>query len=403
MHIVTIAQYYPPDLGGSSTRAYNVAQGLVRNNEKVTVITAFPHYPHGCIPEEYHGKLYTREYDEGVDLIRTYMLPIESKGLLYRIITFVTFILSSLIGLLVLTDVDVVWAANPDIFSLIPGVLYKLRFNCPLIFNVDDLSIEDVNNLSVLSNTSITLQLATLATKTLYRGVDAVTPISPGYFNTIHRFGVPMNRIKLLRGGVDLDIFKQNNHQPQEKFRIAYSGSFSIAYDFQQILAVAKELEDENIEFVIQGKGEQASLIRDTIHRKKLSNVTLIDEIFTRKEVSEFLSHASALILPLKDFTVPYPGISSKLYEYQALGKPIICCSEGQSALYVEETGSGLTLKPGDTAALKDAVLYLRDNHEASQRMGLSGRKYVADNVGINQIGAQMQQIMTQTISECLA
>ena len=35
-------------------------------------------------------------------------------------------------------------------------------------------------------------------------------------------------------------------------------------------------------------------------------------------------------------------GMSSKLYEYRAAGKPIIRYAEGQPADYVEDTGSGM-------------------------------------------------------------
>jgi len=46
-----------------------------------------------------------------------------------------------------------------------------------------------------------------------------------------------------------------------------------------------------------------------------------MDRILSRDEVAKLLSEADALILPLRDFGRPYLGISSKLYEYQAIGK----------------------------------------------------------------------------------
>ncbi|MCK4703008.1 glycosyltransferase, partial [Candidatus Bathyarchaeota archaeon] len=199
MHVLILAQYYPPDLGGSSTRAHNVARGLARNGVKATVVAAFPHYPHGEVPREYRWKPYRREYEDGVEVIRTFMLPIESKGLLYRVFTFMTFILSSLIGLLLVRDVDVVWAANPDIFSLIPGTLYKWVYRCPLIFNVDDLSMEDMDNLGLMGSGTVAFRLAKMLSAALYRGADAVTPLSPGYFDGIAKFGVPRSKMHLIR------------------------------------------------------------------------------------------------------------------------------------------------------------------------------------------------------------
>ena len=54
--------------------------------------------------------------------------------------------------------------------------------------------------------------------------------------------------------------------------------------------------------------------------------------------------------------------MSSKLYEYQAVGKPIICCSNGIPGTYVEETKSGLVVSPGDYEALTQAVINLKAN-----------------------------------------
>ena len=56
MKILIIAQYFYPDFGGASTRAFNVAKGLVNLGNTVKVVTAFPHYPHGRVPSRYKRK-----------------------------------------------------------------------------------------------------------------------------------------------------------------------------------------------------------------------------------------------------------------------------------------------------------------------------------------------------------
>ncbi|MCW4049047.1 MAG: glycosyltransferase family 4 protein [Candidatus Bathyarchaeota archaeon] len=399
MHVLILAQYFPPDIGGSSTRAYNVARGLVLNGIETTVVTAFPHYPHGDIPSEYQGKPFQIEKISGINVIRTYMVPLESKGLAHRVVTFITFILSSLIGLLLTENADAVWVANPDIFGIIPGLLYKWKYGCPLVFNVDDLSIEDVNNLDIMTEKSIIFKLAKGMSRFLYQRIDAVTPISPGYFEGIAKFGIPRSKMHLVRVGVDLATFKEPKEKPKNCFTIAYSGSFSIAYDFNQVIKAAKLMhQHKDIQFIIQGKGELGPRIKQSVHEHGLSNVSIRDEILTRNEVSEFLGNADVLILPLKDFGVPYPGISSKLYEYQALGKPIVCCTEGQSSKYVKKTNSGIIVKPGDHQALAEAVKYLYDHPDKADSLGTSGRKYVEKHVGIENIGLRMKKVIEYSI-----
>jgi glycosyltransferase involved in cell wall biosynthesis len=91
-------------------------------------------------------------------------------------------------------------------------------------------------------------------------------------------------------------------------------------------------------------------------------------------------------------------GISSKLYEYQAVGKPIICCAEGQPAEYVKETESGVVVKPGDYRALANTIIYLKENPEVAERLGISGRKYVERNLSIERIGSKMMLVFSYAL-----
>jgi len=49
MKVLVIAQYFPPDMGGASTRVSNVIKGLLNKGCNVTGIAAFPYYPHGKV------------------------------------------------------------------------------------------------------------------------------------------------------------------------------------------------------------------------------------------------------------------------------------------------------------------------------------------------------------------
>ena len=57
-------------MGGGATRAQNIAKGLVSADCKVTVLTAFPHYPAGKIPRKYRWKPFTFEKTDGIRIFR---------------------------------------------------------------------------------------------------------------------------------------------------------------------------------------------------------------------------------------------------------------------------------------------------------------------------------------------
>lgn len=391
-------------MGGGATRAYNIAKGLMLNNCKVTVVTAFPHYPKGDIPKKYRWKLLHVEWFENLKVIRTFVLPLASKGLIRRLIIFLSFALSSLLAIPLVGKINVIWVANPNILSIIPGFIYGLFKICPVALNVDDLWPEDLYSFKLIKKDSFISKIAEFLARIAYQKAKLITPISPGYVKVIvDKYKVNSNKIHVVKAGVDPDKFKplglgngKTNLSENSLFTVLYSGAFSVAYDFDQILMAAKLVENLNIKFVIQGEGELKDYIKHQIKKLGLKNVEVIDKIVSREKVVELLNIADALILPLKDSGKPYLGISSKLYEYQAVGKPIICCAAGQPAEYIKETNSGIVVKPGDYQSLAKAILYLKDNPEITRKLGYNGRQYVEENILIEKIGFDMKRLLEQ-------
>jgi len=394
LDVLIIAQYFPPDLGGSATRAYNVAKGLLLNGCEVTIVAAFPHYPDGKIPREYRWRPLKVEWFGKIRVVRTLMPPMKSKGFFKRILLVGFFAVSSLFAFPFVGKIDVIWAS-----SWLPGIVYSKVKRRPLALNVDDLTLKDLVGLKLLEEDSMNIKIGRLIYRVCYAEGDLVTPISPGYVETISmQYGVEKSKIHVVSGGVDLTVFKPSlsKHNSGGKFTVLYSGAFSVGYDFDQVLKAAKILEakDGEVEFVLQGKGELVDSIRSKIKELSLKNMRVIDKVIGREDVAELLNQADALILPLQDYGRPYLGISSKLYEYQAVGKPIICCANGQPAEYVKETNSGMVMEPGDHEALAKAAIYLKENLDVAQMMGRNGREYVENNLSIEVIGSQVKEIL---------
>ncbi|MGE5533261.1 MAG: glycosyltransferase family 4 protein, partial [Bacillota bacterium] len=324
-------------------------------------------------------------------VIRTFVLPLESKGLLKRLLVFWSFMVSSLFAFPFVGKFDFVWAANPDVFVLPSAIIYGGLKRKSVIANVDDLLIEDLYDLGLVEKGSVVSRIAEFSARLLFAKVKAATVISPGYIPTIARYGIDKRNITVVRVGVDLTVFRRYPKCKTEgKFTVIYSGGFSIAYDFEQVFKAAQLLEERepDIEFIIQGKGELVNSMVAAVKRLKINNVKIVDKLLSRSDVCRFLGAADVLILPLADFKTPYRGISSKLYEYQAVGKPIICCSKGGPKEYVDETSSGITVLPGDYEALAKAILFLKNNPEVACKMGKNGLSYVTRECSVDAIGS---------------
>jgi glycosyltransferase involved in cell wall biosynthesis len=374
------------------------------NGCEVTVVTAFPHYPSGNVPERYRWKPFVLEDVEGFRVVRTFVPPLASRGLIRRLVLFLSFIASSLFALPFVEEVDVIWAANPNVLSVFPASFYGFVKRKPVALNVDDLWPEDLHNFGLINEDSLVFKVMRFVAKFAYSKAGLITPISPGYVEVLcGNYGVNRERVHVVRAGVDLDTFRVIGNKSNcngKVFKVLYSGAFSVAYDFDQVLLAAKMLDNvDGVEFVLQGGGELTGYVKSRVKELRLNNVKVIDKIFSRAEVAKLLSEADVLVLPLRDFGTPYLGISSKLYEYQAVGKPIISCSIGVPSAYVKATNSGLIVNPGDPEALAKAVIELKENPSLARTMGENGRKYVENEASIEAIGLKMKRIF-ETIKQ---
>ena len=376
-----------------------MAKGLALNGCKVTVIAAVPHYPHGNIPKEYKWIPIKVERMDNFKVIRTFMPPIKSLGFFKRLLLIGSFTVTSLFAVPFVGKVDSVWAS-----SWAPGYIFSKIKRKPLALNVDDLTLEDLVDLELFEEDSLILKVGVAVYRLFFVKGDILTPISTGYFEIMSKkYAVKPERIHLVRGGVDLSTFKQSSTKldPDGKFIVLYSGAFSVAYDFEQIMQAAKIIEskDQNVEFIIQGAGELLGSMQKSLNKLHVKNVKIINKILSRAEVGKLLSEANVLLLPLAPFFKsgkPYRGMSSKLYEYQAVGKPIICCSKGVPSVYVEETNSGLVIEPGNFQELAKAILILKQNPVMSRLMGENGRKHVENEASIESVGLQMEKIFEE-------
>ena len=81
-----------------------------------------------------------------------------------------------------------------------------------------------------------------------------------------------------------------------------------------------------------------------------------------------------ALLRPVGDFEGSYP---SKIFEYMALGLPVITSNFPLYRSVVETHRCGFCLPPTDAAALTRALLFCIEQPEEARRLGRNGRQAV--------------------------
>jgi colanic acid biosynthesis glycosyl transferase WcaI len=398
MHILIIAQFFPPDFGGASTRAYNVAKGLTLQGCKVTVVCGFPHYPHGKIPSKYGRKFSVKEKMDNIDLIRTWVPSVPHTSNFNRLRSHFGFVFSSFLGSLKVNNFDIIISMNPNLFSFLPSLFCHYIRRREIIRNVDDLWPEIFYDLGIVKSKFLKTILDFFAYIS-YKVPKMIIPVSEGYVNTItNKYKIPKSKILVIEHGVDTKKFfpiKINNNSQKI---IMYSGAINIGYDFDLILNCAKILEHENIKFVIRGTGELSKSITNKIYKKSLSNVFLDTVLVDLKKLAEILNSADIFLLPMSQIKGIDTGLPTKILEYQAMGKPIVCVSNNEAGRYIEKTKSGLVTNSRDPKVLAKLILELINDKNLSKNLAQNGLNNIQNNLTLEQIGARFLQIIKSSL-----
>jgi glycosyltransferase involved in cell wall biosynthesis len=379
MNIVILTQYYLPEIGAPQRRLSHLAEVVTENGHRVTVLTAMPNYPTGKIYPGYSG--WTRiEGINGVRVVRTWIYPTQSVGIVRRLLNYFSFVCSALLlGGWQLEPCDYLVTESPPLFLGITGFLLSRWKRARWIFNVSDLWPESAVRLGMLNN-KFTLRLSEWLEAFCYHNAWLVTGQSKSIIGNIQqRF--PKVQTYHFSNGVDVVHFRPEFADSEVRATLhqnarcvaLYAGLHGLAQGLDQVVHAAELVPaDLELGIVLLGDGPtKAELIIDA-EARGLKNIQFLDPV-APSEMPGWIASADIALVMLKTYI---PGaVPSKLYEAMAAGVPVILVAEGESADIVRKHNAGIVITPGDITGLASALKTLASNSELRDELGANGRR----------------------------
>jgi L-malate glycosyltransferase len=163
----------------------------------------------------------------------------------------------------------------------------------------------------------------------------------------------------------------------------------------------AKLLESEPVFFIIRGRGELLDRLNQMIKEYELRNVEIRTDLLSKEELAFFLNNADIFLLPMSSSQVIDQGLPTKLLEYQAIGKPIICISNGEAGKYITKTQSGLATTSRQPEELARLIMRLVNDEELTKRLGANGFNNVNSHLTLEIIGKRLMSIIRRIEKHC--
>lgn len=279
---------------------------------------------------------------------------------------------------------------RPDVIIICGAYLYlfvRHYFrNIPIITDIVDLWPASIIEYSNVSEKNLLVQILYQVEKAAYIKTDALIFSMEGGKDYVrerkYSKKVAENKIFHINMGIDLTEADRNRAAVDlvlpwnmDKKNIVYIGSVRKANNVQQICDAALELQKRGIcdvEFQIYGNGDELDSLIKYCKEKKIHNIFFYGRI-EKSKIPFILEHSTANILTYKQVhLMKYGGSQSKLFDYLASGKPIICNAKFGYNL-IERYNCGLVTENQTSKAFANTVERLCALSEAE--LNLMGKR----------------------------
>ena len=398
MHILLIHQAFAALDEPGGTRHHELARFLVSRGHRVTVIASPVSYLTGSAasaPANEQG-------EPGITILRTYTYPAWHRSFFHRVLSFLSFMLSSFFAGLRVRDVDLVWGTSPPIFQAGTAWAVARLKGVPFILEVRDLWPAFAVGVGVLRN-PLLIRIAEAFERFLYRHADRVVINSPGFETHVKQRGA--RRVELVPNGADTRMFDpqaagmefRQQHHLSDKLIAMYAGAHGMSNDLGVLLQAASQLQDRpEIALVLLGDGKEKSALLDTARRMNLDNVVFLEPI-PKVEMPTALAAADiciAILKPIPEYETVYPN---KVFDYMAAGRPVVLAIAGVIEQVVQAAQAGICVPPGDSQALSTAIRQLADAPAERQAMGRRGRAYIQAHFDRQVVALRLEAILCDT------
>ncbi|MFN4026048.1 MAG: glycosyltransferase family 4 protein [Flavobacterium sp.] len=359
--ILIISNYYPPEKGAAANRIEQLALKLQENNYKVAVVCPLGNYPKGELFPEYKGKFSVTENRDNITVKRLWIYPSVSKNLLIRILSVLSFSLSLFCYLLFRkTPKKIVVQSPPLLLSFLSVMVLSLKKK-KIILNISDLWPLAALELKAIKEGSFSHKISLFMERFLYKKATVIIGQSEEILTHVKTL-FPEKKALLYRNFPDhkTSAFELKTTE-DEPVKLFFAGLLGIAQGVSE-LCQQIDFKDLNIELHLFGDGAEKAAIESHIANGRNPKV-FYHGMLDRKSLHETLKTFDIALVPLK--TRIYGSVPSKIFEYTALGFPVLYFGGGEGETIVAENQLGWVASVGNFEELNQKLVEISKLNKA--------------------------------------
>ena len=410
MRVLYLSQYFPPEIGATQTRAYEMARGLVEAGHQVTVLTEFPNHPEGIIPPEYRRKLWERSDLDGIEVLRVWVKASPAKTFRSRMAFYISYmVMATLAGLLLARGkYRLIYATSPPLF--VGGAALALSFlrRLPMVFEVRDLWPESAVELGELRGARAQ-RLATWLEERCYQRARRIVVVTEDFKARLTARGYPPEKLVVIPNGANTEVFSPRPRDTTllkelgidtDQYVAIFTGLHGLAQGMDTILEAAQLLRSEpGITFLLVGEGPLKPALVERASKMAMENVVFHGAV-REPELPRYLSLADVGLHAYRRLPILRGALPVKMFSYMASGLPVVLAAEGEAGRLLQTARAGVVVPPEVPRALADAVLQMKAAPDLAQRYGRAGLSFVRANYSRQELARQLARTLEKVSSE---
>jgi glycosyltransferase involved in cell wall biosynthesis len=280
---------------------------------------------------------------------------------------------------------DVVHVNNPPDFLIVAALVPKL-FSTRVVFDVHDLAPDMFAMRFPFRGSFSAVVDRTLRLVERFAGAvaDAVVTVHEPYRDELVRRGFARDKISVVMNAVDETALPESAATPDASadpdFRIVYHGTVTPHYGLDLLIGVLPHIRAHvpAARVEIYGEGDAIPALKDMACKLGVSDyVRIVDGFLPHREVLKAVVGASVGVVPNRPIGLNRFALSTKLFEYCALGVPVVA-SELPTLRAHFAPSEILFFEPGNGDALAEAIVHTALDPAAARRRAAAARERLA-------------------------
>lgn len=215
----------------------------------------------------------------------------------------------------------------------------------------------------------------------VFGGADILLTVSEQVKTYAVARGADPERTFVVPNGVDVKRFHPAVvPEPLEgadgKFVVGFVGSFKVWHGIEVLMEAFRTLLDHSSAYhlLLVGDGPLRSWIEGYIQGARLQGMVTITGWVPYDRLPNLIQRMDVAVAPypfLEDFYFS----PLKLFEYMAVGKPVVASRIGQIQEVIQNQVTGLLVRPGDAEDLVEKIEWLCSNNKIREALGIASSR----------------------------